>query len=87
MLTMYSKPADITIVKAMKNPPSGVKLVMAAVCVMRDMKPDKINDPSGSGQKILDFWGPSKRLLGDMNFLNSLREYDKDNIPVRSFSV
>jgi len=75
------KPADITIVKAMKNPPSGVKLVMAAVCVMRDIKPDRINDPSGSGQKILDYWGPSKKLLGDMNFLNSLKEYDKDNIP------
>ena len=76
------QPADITIVKSMKNPPSGVKLVMASVCVMRDQKPDKINDPAGSGQKILDYWGPSKKLLGDMNFLNSLREYDKDNIPV-----
>ena len=69
----------------MKNPPSGVKLVMAAVCVMRDIKPDKVNDPSGSGQKILDFWGPSKKLLGDMNFLNSLKEYDKDNIAVSIF--
>ena len=70
----------------MKNPPSGVKLVMAAVCVMRDIKPDRINDPSGSGQKTLDYWGPSKKLLGDMNFLNSLKEYDKDNIPVSSSS-
>lgn len=77
------KPADITIVKTMKNPPAGIKLVMAAVCVMRDIKPDRINDPSGSGKKIEDFWGPSKRLLGDMHFLDSLKEYDKDNIPVR----
>lgn len=65
----------------MKNPPSGVKLVMAAVCVMKDIKPEKIQDPSGSGQKILDYWGPSKKLLGDMGFLQMLREYDKDNIP------
>ena len=36
----------------MKNPPSGVKLVMAAVCVMRDIKPDKVNDPAGTGQKV-----------------------------------
>lgn len=77
------KPADITIVKTMKNPPAGIKLVMAAVCVMRDIKPDRINDPSGSGKKIEDFWGPSKRLLGDMKFLENLKEYDKDNIPVR----
>ncbi|KAM4651998.1 dynein axonemal heavy chain 12 [Discoglossus pictus] len=76
------KPSDVTIVKSMKNPPSGVKLVMAAVCVMKDIKPEKINDPAGTGQKILDYWGPSKKLLGDMNFLRDLRVYDKDNIPV-----
>eukprot|EP00794_Sanderia_malayensis_P007414 gene7414-8234_t len=76
------KPSDITIVKSMKNPPPGVKLVMAAVCVMKDIKPDKINDPAGSGQKILDYWGPSKKVLGDMSFLSSLKEYDRDNIPV-----
>ncbi len=76
------KPADITIVKAMKNPPSGIKLVMSAVCVMRDIKPDRIPDPSGSGKKVEDYWGPSKRLLGDMKFLDNLKEYDKDNIAV-----
>ncbi|RXM97062.1 Dynein heavy chain 12, axonemal [Acipenser ruthenus] len=30
---------------------------------------------------ILDYWGPSKKLMGDMNFLRDLKEYDKDNIP------
>ena len=55
---------------------------MSAVCVMRDIKPEKINDPAGTGKKILDYWLPSKKLLGDMNFLNNLKEYDKDNIPV-----
>ena len=24
-----------------------------------------------------DYWGPSKRVLGDMKFLESLRSYDK----------
>ncbi|XP_015263237.1 PREDICTED: dynein heavy chain 12, axonemal, partial [Gekko japonicus] len=76
------KPADITIVKSMKNPPSGVKLVMAAICVMKDIKPEKVADPAGIGGKILDYWGPSKKVLGEMNFLKDLREYDKDNIPV-----
>lgn len=66
----------------MKNPPAGVKIVMAAVCIMKDIKADKVNDPDKPGQKILDFWGPSKKLLGDMNFLGMLKEYDKDNIPV-----
>ncbi|KAK5645095.1 hypothetical protein RI129_006395 [Pyrocoelia pectoralis] len=75
------KPADITLVKAMKNPPETVKLVMAGVCVIKDVKPDRINDPA-SGKKILDYWGPSKRILGDMNFLQSLKDFDKDNIKV-----
>ena len=29
----------------------------------------------------MDYWGPSKRLLGDLSFLQQLRDYDKDNIP------
>ncbi|TNN39925.1 Dynein heavy chain 7, axonemal [Liparis tanakae] len=65
----------------MKNPPMAVKLVMSAVCEMKSIKPDKIADPAGTGKKVLDFWGPSKKLLGDMNFLRDLKDYDKDNIP------
>ncbi|RVE47759.1 hypothetical protein evm_007648 [Chilo suppressalis] len=76
------KPADITIVKSMKNPPATVKLVMAAVCVMKGIPPDKIPDPDNPGKKMFDYWGPSKRILGDMSFLESLKNYDKDNIPV-----
>ncbi|VVC95448.1 unnamed protein product [Leptidea sinapis] len=41
------KPADITLVKSMKNPPAGVKLVMEAVCVMKGVKGDRKMDPSG----------------------------------------
>lgn len=33
------------------------------------------------GKMIEDFWGPSKKLLGDLKFLDSLKAYDKDNIP------
>lgn len=28
-----------------------------------------------------DYWGPSKKLLGDMKFLETLKAFDKDNIP------
>nr|CAD7201446.1 unnamed protein product [Timema douglasi] len=28
----------------------------------------------------MDYWGPSKRILGDMYFLQSLKDFDKDNI-------
>ncbi|KAJ3639667.1 hypothetical protein Zmor_003011 [Zophobas morio] len=73
------KPTDITLVKSMKNPPDAIKLVMAAVCVIKDVKPDRIPDPS-TGRKTIDYWGPSKRILGDMNFLQTLKDFDKDNI-------
>ncbi|KAM9486845.1 dynein axonemal heavy chain 7-like [Clarias gariepinus] len=72
---------DITLVKSMKNPPAGVKLVMEAICILKGIKPDRIPDPSTPGKKIEDFWGPAKKLLGDMKFLQSLHEYNRDNIP------
>ncbi|XP_053132771.1 dynein axonemal heavy chain 7 isoform X4 [Hemicordylus capensis] len=72
---------DITVVKSMKSPPAGVKLVMEAICILKGIKADKIPDPTGTGKKMEDFWGPAKKLLGDMRFLQSLHEYDKDNIP------
>ncbi|XP_017762251.1 PREDICTED: dynein heavy chain 12, axonemal-like [Eufriesea mexicana] len=74
------KPADIAVVRTMRSPPAGVKLVMAAVCVMLGIPPAKVEDPV-TGKKVNDYWTPSKRLLGDMRFLETLRQYDKDNIP------
>jgi dynein heavy chain len=74
------KKSDIDLVKSMKNPPDGVKLVMEAVCVMKDLKPEKIPDPSGSGKMILDYWKTSQKMIGDPGFLNSLKTFDKDDI-------
>ena len=52
--------ADITEVKAMKNPPAAVKVVMETVCHMLDVKPKRINDPDKPGAKVDDFWTPSQ---------------------------
>uniref|UniRef100_A0A1A9WZY9 Dynein heavy chain 7, axonemal n=1 Tax=Glossina brevipalpis TaxID=37001 RepID=A0A1A9WZY9_9MUSC len=73
--------ADIAVVKTMKSPPVGVRIVMEAVCILKDVKPEKIPNPSGVGT-IEDYWGPSKRVLSDIKFLDSLLNFDKDNIPV-----
>ncbi|XP_056144845.1 dynein axonemal heavy chain 7 [Lampris incognitus] len=78
---------DITVVKSMKSPPTAVKLVMEAICILKGIKPDRVPDPSGTGKKIEDFWGPAKKLLGDMKFLQSLHEYDKDNIPSNLIAI
>lgn len=66
---------DITIVKSMKNPPAGIKLVMEAVCVLKGIKPDRITTPEG--KKITDFWKPSLKILADTKFLESLVNFDK----------
>ncbi|KAK9537950.1 hypothetical protein VZT92_005520 [Zoarces viviparus] len=78
---------DITLVKSMKSPPPGVKLVMEAICILKGIKPERTPDPSGSGKKVEDFWGPAKKLLADMKFLTSLHEYDKDNIPPNYIAI
>lgn len=72
------KPADITIVKSMKNPPSGVKLVLEAVCVLRDLKPEK--KPDAKGKMADDYWPASMRMLNDMKFIETLKNFDKDNM-------
>jgi dynein heavy chain len=41
-------------------------MTMEAVCILRQEKPD---------------WDSAKRLLGDTNFMHSLQQFDKDNIP------
>jgi len=89
----------------MKSPPAGVKLVMEAICILKGVKPDRINDPSGSGtlistltavmfllymfigKKIEDFWGPSKKILGDMQFLKSLHAYDKVSVELYHYML
>lgn len=36
---------------------------------------------------IEDYWGPSKRVLGDMKFLENLINFDKDNIAPRIMKI
>ena len=65
---------------SVQNPPSLVKLVMEAVCIMLNIKPERKPEP-GTGRMFDDYWGPSVKLLGDMKFLDKLKTYEKDNIP------
>ena len=72
---------DITYMKAYKNPPEVVKLVMEAVCILLKVKPAMVKDPKGGVKKIANYWIPTIKLLGDSQFLDKLRSYDKDSIP------
>ena len=64
----------------MQQPPSTVRKVLASVCVLTNRQPDKKPDPNNPGKKIIDFWGPAKRALAEMDFINQLKNFDKDNI-------
>lgn len=52
--------------KAFNNPPEMVKFTLEAVCILMDVKPD---------------WGEAKKLMSQMDFMDKLKDYDKDNIP------
>lgn len=74
------KPSDINEVKNFKTPPGGVVLTMEAICVMLNIKCAKAKDPNDPTKKVDDWWTPGKKLLADAKFLQTLKEYDKDNI-------
>ena len=77
---------DITEIKAMQKPPAGVRLVMEAVCIMHNVKPKKVAG-SKPGEKIDDYWSASLPLLQNpQKFLDSLFNYDKDNIPEKTIA-
>ena len=71
---------DVIEVRSMQRPPEGVKLVMEAVCIMKGVKPKKV-DGDKPGKKVDDYWEPGRVLLADpQKFLDSLFDFDKDNI-------
>jgi dynein heavy chain len=75
---------DIVEVKALKNPPAGVRLVMEVACIFFGRKPKMVPDTregAKPGAKMQDYWGQSTDLVKDpVKFLESLMSYDKDAI-------
>ncbi|XP_066246538.1 dynein axonemal heavy chain 7-like [Euwallacea similis] len=54
---------------------------MASGCVVKEVKSDKILEAS-TVPKTYDYWNPSKRNLSDMNFLQTLKDFNKDHIKI-----
>ena len=74
------KPADINEVKALKKPPEKIRMVCKAVCILQEIPPVRIPDPDDPSKRIMDYWGPSQGMLGKPDFLDSLMNFDKDNM-------
>ncbi|XP_032686024.1 dynein heavy chain 7, axonemal-like isoform X4 [Odontomachus brunneus] len=70
--------ADIAVVKTMKYPPYAVRLVIESVCVLKQVKPERVQK---EGVYVEDYWKVALRVLSDVKFLDSLLYFDKDNIP------
>ncbi|CAK4166458.1 unnamed protein product [Aphanomyces euteiches] len=81
------KASEINEVKAMANPPAGVKLVCEGVCVMLGIKPNRIPDPGDPSKRIMDYWGPSVKMLSDSTFIQQLKKFDKDNLDPKIMKV
>ncbi|KAJ1487568.1 microtubule-binding stalk of dynein motor-domain-containing protein [Baffinella frigidus] len=71
---------DIVEIKSLANPPAGVKMVIEAVCIMFEIKPQKVKDPNDPMKKVDDYWTETKVLADPTKFLNDLFQYDKDAI-------
>lgn len=54
---------------------------LSASYVLFQIKCRRIPDPNNPGKKIDDYWGPAQQMLTDTNFLQSLKDFDKDHIP------
>ncbi|KAL4429302.1 hypothetical protein ABPG74_002288 [Tetrahymena malaccensis] len=71
---------DINKMKAMLKPPETVQLVMEAVCVLCKVPPLPVPNPKYPKERIMSYWEASKKFLSDKYFLNTLIQYDKENI-------
>ena len=74
------KPNDINEMKALSKPPEKIRMVCRAVCIMLDIKAVRIPDPNDPSKRVMDYWGPSQKMLSDSQFINKLIDYDKDNM-------
>jgi hypothetical protein len=70
--------SDFVVLKALNNPPMGVRLALAGCCIMLGIAPTykKVD-----GVKVADYWDKSKKLAKNYkSLLDSLENYDKENI-------
>jgi len=64
--------SDIQEMKAYKQPPELVQMVLEAVCILLGKKPS---------------WDEAKKIMSDMGFLQSLQDFDKDNIDAKKIKA
>ena len=77
--------SEIAAVRGVKTPSVCMKLNMEVICILKNIKPERVQDASGGGNKMVDdYWGPAKRIMGDPKFVEYMSSFDKDNIPAKT---
>lgn len=73
-------PEDIVFLRAMKNPPLGMKMVLEAVAILLEFPPERRLDHSGF--PVDDYWSAALKMLNssEVNMLEALKNYDKDHV-------
>jgi len=71
------KSAEAASISAIKTPPAPLKAVMAAVCLLLDVRMPKVKKQAN---KSPDYWTISKRLLVDPSFIQQLQSLDPGTI-------
>ena len=70
---------DIAKVKKGNNPHKLTRLVLEAICVIKNLKPVRGKNPD-DGKMFDDYWPTSQKMLGEMTFKRSLTEFDINSI-------
>ena len=78
---------EFAAVRGLKQPTISIKLIMEAICILKGVKPDRLPDSGAGGKMIDDYWGPSKRLLGDQRFASDLAAFEKDDISPKTMKL
>ncbi|GMH41196.1 hypothetical protein BSKO_09106 [Bryopsis sp. KO-2023] len=73
---------DIAELKSLKNPPSGVKLVMRCICIMMERTPSEAKEgrKMNEEKEVKVWWDESIKLMSDFHFLDSMLEFDKNSM-------
>ena len=78
---------DYAAVRGLRQPTLSIKLIMEALCILKGVKADKLPDGGPGGRMMDDYWGPSKRLLGEQKFATDLALFEKDDINPKTMKL
>ena len=78
---------DFAALRGLRQPTQPLKLILEAMCILRGIKPDKLPDGGAGGKMVDDYWGPSKRMLGEQKFVANLAMFEKDDINVKTMKI